>query len=92
MTVDDSGKEPNVFLGTGMVKEELVPAGDEDDRKQFIADYVEEQLTNDPNKNAVLIKAAGDCKTGMVEFVKKGVAKSPLASARKVYVGIEEEQ
>ena len=94
MTVDESGKEPKIFLGTGMVDEELVPAGDEEDQKQVIADYVEREMTNDPAKNAVLIKAAGDCKTGMVEFVKKGVAKSTLATSddRKVYIGIEEEQ
>ena len=94
LTVDESGKEPKIFLGTGMVDEELVPAGDEEDQKQVIADYVEREMTNDPAKNAVLIKAAGDCKTGMVEFVKKGVAKSTLATSddRKVYVGIEEEQ
>jgi len=92
VTVDESGKEPNVFLGTGMVDEELVPAGDEEDRQQFIAAYVETELTNDPSKTAVLIKAAGECTTGMVQFVKQGVVKSPLAADRKVYVGIEEEQ
>ncbi len=94
VTVDDSGKESNIFLGTGMKKEELVPPGEEDDRKQFITDYVERELTDNPSKNAVLIKAAGDCKTGMVEMVKQGVANSTLATAegRKVYVGIEEEQ
>ena len=94
VTLDDSGEEPNIFLGTGMQKEELVPPGEEDDQEQFIADYVEKELTDNPSKNAVLIKAAGDCKTGMVESVKRGVGKSTLATAedRKVYVGIEEEQ
>ncbi len=94
LTVDESGKEPNIFLGTGMQEEELVPPGDEEDRQQLIADYVEKELTNNPSKNAVLIKAAGNCKTGMVEFVKKGVSKSTLATAddRKIYIGIEEEQ
>ena len=94
MTVDESGEKPNIFLGTRMKEEELVPAGDEDDQKEFIGDYVESQLTDNPSKYAVLIKAAGNCKTGMVEMVKKGVAQSKLATAedRKVYVGIEEEQ
>ena len=94
LTVDESGDVPNIFLGTSMEDDELVPPGDEDDRQQFIADYVENELTQDPSKNAVLIKAAGNCKTGMVEMVKLGVARSTLATAdeRKVYVGIEEEQ
>jgi len=66
----------------------------EDDRKEFIGDYVEKEYTNNPSKNAVLIKAAGNCKTGVVEMVKKGVGKSGLAKSedRKIYVGIEEEQ
>ena len=94
MTVDDSGKTPNIFLGTGMQEDELVPSGDEDEQTEFIGEYVERELTDNPSKNAVLIKAAGDCKTGMVEMVKRGVAKSTLATAddRKVYIGIEEEQ
>ena len=94
MTVDESGNKANIYLGTGMQEEELVPPGEEEEREQIITDYVEQELTNNPSKNAVLIKAAGDCKTGMVEMVKRGVARSALATAedRKVYVGIEEEQ
>ena len=94
MTVDETGQKPNIFLGNKMKKEELVPLGDEDEQIEFIGEYVERELTDNPSKNAVLIKAAGNCKTGMVEMVKRGVAKSTLATAedRKVYVGIEEEQ
>ena len=89
-----SNLEPKIFLGTKMTQADMVPAGEEDDRKEFIAEYVEREFTSNPSKNAVLIKAAGNCKTGIVEMVKKGVAKSSLATAedRKVYVGIEEEQ
>ena len=92
--MDTSTLEPKIFLGTSMTQENMVPAGEEDDRKEFIGDYVEKEYTNNPSKNAVLIKAAGNCKTGVVEMVKKGVGKSGLAKSedRKIYVGIEEEQ
>jgi biopolymer transport protein TolR len=94
MTVDDAGQTPNIFLGTGMTPEERVPDGDPESQEEAIAEFVESQFTEDPTKNAVLIKASGDCKTGMVELVKRGVAGSTLATSdeRKVYVGIEEEQ
>ena len=71
VTVDDSGKVPQIFLGTGMVEEELVPAGDEDDRKQFIADYVETKLTEDPSKNAVLIRPLEIAELGWSSLSKR---------------------
>lgn len=91
---DTNSLEPKIFLGTSMTQDNMVPAGDEDDRKEFIGDYVETEFTNNPSKDAVLIKAAGNCKTGIIEMVKKGVGKSTLAKSdeRKIYVGIEEEQ
>ena len=91
---DTSNMEPKIFLGTNMTEDKMVPPGDEEARKELISEYIEKEFTENPFKNAVLIKAAGNCKTGMVEMVKKGVAGSTLATAedRKVYVGIEEEQ
>ena len=92
MTVDESGDKANIFLGTGMQKDELVPDGDEDEQKEFIGDYVEKELLDNPDKNFVLLKAAGDCKTGMVQMVKQGIAESKLALDRELFIGIEEEQ
>ena len=84
--------KPKIFLGAKMNQDSAVPEGDEDDQKEFIGDYVEKELTDFPLKKYVLIKAAGNCKTGAVELVKKGVSKSTLALDREIYVGIEEEQ
>ena len=91
---DDETKnmKPKIFLGTKMAQDSAVPDIDEDDQKQLIGEYVEKELTEYPSKKFVLIKAAGNCKTGMVELVKKGVSESTLAVEREIYVGIEEEQ
>ena len=69
-----------------------VPAGDEESQEQNIGDYVENELSSYPTKTAILIKAEGQVKTGMVEMVKRGIAQSELAKTRTIYVGIEEEQ
>jgi len=92
VTVDETGQTPNVFLGSSMKDETLVPPGDPEDQEQVIADFVENELSTYPNKDAILVKGAGDCKTGMIQMVKRGVAQSPLAEQRKVYIGVEEEQ
>ena len=90
--VDTKDMKPKIFLGAKMNQDSAVADGDEDDQKEAIGDYVENEFTNFPLKKYVLIKAAGNCKTGSVELVKKGVIKSQLALDREIYVGIEEEQ
>ena len=83
---------PKIFLGTKMNQDSAVPEGEKEDQKEFIGDYIEKELTDFPSKKYVLLKAAGNCKTGMVEMVKQGVSRSKLALDREIYVGIEEEQ
>lgn len=88
----DTGETPEIFLGRSMAKDTMVPAGDEESQEAAIAEYVEQELSTHPTKTAILIKAEGQVKTGMVEMVKRGVAQSDLGLTRKVYVGIEAEQ
>ena len=88
---DDSDKI-SIFKGTSMGQETKIPDGDPETQEELIAAYVEDELSTHPTKEAILVKAAGNVKTGMVELVKRGVFNSDLAKSRKIYVGIEEEQ
>lgn len=94
LTLDDTGEEASVYKGRSMSDDSKISAVEREDIEQEIADYVEEQFSNDPTKSAVLVKAEGNCKTGMVEMVKRGVGKSELARSddRRIYIGIEEKQ
>ena len=87
-----TGEKVEVYKGRSMADDTKVPPGDEDSQETNIGEYVENQLSSHPTKNAILIKAEGDVKTGMVEMVKRGIAQSELAKTRKIYVGIEAEQ
>ena len=88
----DDAEKVGIFKGPSMGKETKIPDGDPEVQEEAIAAYVENELSTHPTKDAILIKAAGKVKTGMVELVKRGVGQSELAQSRKLYVGIEEEQ
>lgn len=88
----DNKDRPMIYKGPTMGEDSLVADGEEDQQKEEIADYVENELSTNPTKEFILIKAGGNCKTRMVELVKQGVAGSELALTRKVYLGIEEKQ
>ena len=87
-----TGEKAEIYKGSSMAADTKVPAGDEELQEENIGEYVENELSSHPTKNAILIKAEGQVKTGMVEMVKRGIAQSELAKSRKIYVGIEEEQ
>ena len=87
-----TGENVEIYKGRSMDGETRVPEGDEEAQEADIGEYVENELSRYPTKNAILIKAEGKVKTGMVEMVKRGIAQSALAETRKIYVGIEEEQ
>ena len=88
----DDADKVSIFKGASMGQETKIPEGDADTQEELIGAYVETELSTNPTKEAILVKAAGKVKTGMVEMVKRGVANSELAKSRKIYVGIEEEQ
>ncbi|MEL7496166.1 MAG: biopolymer transporter ExbD [Planctomycetota bacterium] len=95
LVVDPSNSDrPMIYKGTSMSEDSLVGDGDEEAQEQDIAEWVENELFANPTKDAVIIKAAGNCKTKMVELVKRGVSKSELARSegRRLFIGIEEEQ
>ncbi len=88
----DTGEKVEIYKGRTMRDDTRVPVGDEEFQEENIGEYVENELSSHPTKNAILIKAEGQVKTGMVEMVKRGIAQSELAKSRKIFVGIEEEQ
>ena len=93
VVLDEATREKaEIYKGRSMAEDTKVPPGDEESQEANIGEYVENELSSYPTKNAILIKAEGDVKTGMVEMVKRGVRLSELAKTRKIYVGIEAEQ
>ena len=90
VTAADNDEGFEVYKGRSMRGDTRVTAGESIDQETEIGDFVEQQLSAHPQKEAVLIKAEGDVKTGAVELVKRGVAQSALAQNRLIYVGVEE--
>lgn len=88
----DDSEKVEIYKGRSMGKDTLLPEGDEETREEEIGAYIENELSTYPTKEAILIKAAGKVKTGVIEMVKRGIGNSELAKTRKIYVGIEEEQ
>ena len=94
LVVDKDNSDRALIYKGNMGEDNLVAEGDEETQEDEIGEYVENELFAYPTKDAVIIKAAGNCKTRMVELVKRGVGKSELARAegRKLYIGVEEDQ
>ena len=81
-----------VFRGRSMSLDSKLQAGEPEDQENQIGEFVENELSTFPQKTAILVKAAGDVKTGTIELVKRGIAHSELSKTRQIYVGVEEEQ
>jgi biopolymer transport protein ExbD len=88
----DDSEKVNIYKGKSMSDDSKIGAGDDDAIETEIGEFVENEFSTHPTKSAVLIKAEGKVKTGMIELVKRGVAQSELAKSRQLFVGIEEEQ
>jgi biopolymer transport protein TolR len=89
VTLDEAGGY-KIFKGKS--EKDPVTATDPEGIEEEIANFVQNSLGANPEKTSILIKAAGDVKTGTVEMVRRGVAGSEMAGERKVYVGVKEEQ
>lgn len=88
----DDSEKVEIYKGRSMGEDTLIPQSDEETQEEDIGAYVENELSTYPTKDAILVKAAGKVKTGVIEMVKRGIGNSELAKTRKIYVGIEEEQ
>lgn len=92
VTPDESGSGHLIYKGRSKSDDTLVGSGTPRDQENEIGDFVENDLSNSPEKKSILIKAEGDVKTGTVQLVKRGVGRSQLAKTREIYVGVEEER
>ena len=88
----DTGAENQVFLGRSKDPSIAVNSNDPAVIEEAVAEYIQGQLSANPEKDSVMIKAEGDVKVGLVETVRKGVAQAELSESRKLYAGIKEEQ
>lgn len=79
-----------IYKGRSMRGDTRLAPGDPENQETEIGDFVEQELSAHPQKEAILIKAEGDVKTGAVQLAKRGVAQSALAQNRVIYVGVEE--
>jgi len=89
ITIDEGGQY-TIFKGKS--EKNPVSATDPEGIEEEVANFVQNELGANPEKTSILIKAAGDVKTGTVEMVRRGVAGSEMATERKVFVGVKEEQ
>ncbi len=90
VTLEEGTDNYTIFKGKN--ENNPVLATDPESIEEEIAQFVQDELGANPEKTSILIKAAGEVKTGTVEMVRRGVAGSEMAAERKVYVGVEEEQ
>ena len=90
VTAADTPAGFEIYKGRSMRGDTRITPGDSEDQEIEIGDFVEGELSAHPQKEAILIKAEGDVKTGAVQLAKRGVALSALAKSRAIYVGVEE--
>ena len=88
----DTGTENQVFLGRSKDPSIAVTSTDPAAIEEAVAEYIQSELSANPEKDSIMIKAEGDVKVGLVETVRKGVAQSELSESRKLFAGIKEEQ
>ena len=86
------GTENQVFLGQTKDPSIAIPSKDPEVIEEAVAEYIQAELSASPEKDAVLIKAEAKVRVGMVESVRKGIAKAELAETRLLYAGIKEEK
>lgn len=88
----DDSEKVMIYKGKSMGEDTLVAAEDPEAIESEIGEFVENEFSQYPTKSAVLVKASGKVKTGMIEIVKRGIGQSELATTRQIFVGIEEKQ
>ena len=90
VSLEEGTDQFKIFKGKN--EKNPVTATDPEAIEEEIAQFVENELSANPEKTSILIKAAGEVRTGTVEMVRRGVAGSEMAGERQVYVGVKEEQ
>ncbi len=90
---DEGGENYKVYKGRS--DDDPILATDPEEQEDEISEYVDTVLASNPEKTTVLIKAAGDVKTGVVEMCRRAVTNAELfgeGEDRKIFVGVKAEQ
>ena len=82
ITVETPGGTAKIFKGQTLEPSTQVAVGTKDEMEDEIAEYLQNEISNQPTIEAVLIKASGDARSGDVETIKQGIIKSELALER----------
>ncbi len=90
VTVEENTDEYKIFLGKS--DDNPVTSTDPEEQEEEISEFVDKQLSANPEKTTILIKAAGDVKTGTVEMCRRAIGNAELFQDRKIYVGVKEQQ
>ena len=90
VTLKENSNEYEIFKGKS--DNDPVTATDPEEQEEEITRFVDEQLSANPEKTTILIKASGDVKTGTVEMCRRAVGNAELFGERKIYVGVKEQQ
>ena len=91
VTTESAGGESKIYKGQSTDTSALVSAESVLDKEAEIGEFVENEISNRPTVEAILIKADGNVRAGDIELIKRGIAGSDLALNRRVFFGVEEE-
>lgn len=86
----DTPETAKIYKGRSTEEKDRFPDLDSVAMEEAIGQFVESELSLRPNVEGILVKAAGEVRTGIVEMVKRGVVNSEMAKDRPLYVGVEE--
>ena len=93
LVIDEgAGTDYKIYKGRNPNPDALIPNVDTDEQETEIGRYIDNELSADPTKEMILIKADADVRTRIVQLVKRGVDKAELAENKRIYVGIKEEE
>lgn len=91
VTTDTAGGDAKIYKGQAADQSSLVTGDSVTDKEAEIAEFVENEISNRPTVEAILIKGDGNVRAGDIEMIKRGIASSDLALTRRVFFGVEEE-
>jgi biopolymer transport protein ExbD len=91
VTTQKDGEPAKIFKGKSLSNSSQVTSEGALDIEAEITEYVENEISNRPSIEAVLIKGAEFAREGEVETIRRGVAGSKLALERKLYYAVKEQ-
>lgn len=91
VTADTPGGQAKIFKGQSLDGATRVVSEGGLDIEAEITAYVEQEISNRPTVEAILIKGSGDVRSGDIDTIKRGVAGSELALKRQLYFAVEQD-